>query len=56
MSATQHTPKPLPGEVPPVQDPDPFRPPAPVDDPVTPAPSPRDPREPEPVRDPEPKP
>ena len=52
----QHTPMPLPGQQPPVQDPDPFAPPPPVDDAGT-APLPRrDPGDPEPVQDPEPKP
>ena len=52
----QHTPLPLPGQQPPVQDPDPFAPPPPVDDAGTPPLPRRDPGDPEPVQDPEPKP
>ena len=53
---TQHKPMPLPGEDPPVQDPDPFAPPAPVEDPATPSLPRRDPGDAPPVQDPEPKP
>ena len=52
----QHSPMPLPGQQPPVQDPDPFAPPPPVDDPGAPPLPRRDPGDPEPVQDPEPKP
>ncbi len=51
---TQHPPMPLPGQEPPVKDPDPFAPPVPVDDPGTPPLPRRDPGNPEPVQDPEP--
>lgn len=53
-AATIHHPTPVPGEVPPVQDPDPF-PLPPVQDPATPAPPLRDPADPPPVQDPEPR-
>ena len=53
---TQHKPMPLPGEEPPVQDPDPFAPPDPVEDPATPSLPRRDPGDAPPVQDPEPKP
>ena len=46
---TQHKPMPLPGEEPPVQDPDPFAPPAPVEDPATPPLPRRDPGDAPPV-------
>ena len=51
-----HSPPVLPGQEPPVQDPDPFAPPPPMDDPGTPPHPRRDPGEPVPVQDPEPKP
>lgn len=45
-------PTPLPGQQPPVQDPDPFAPPAPVDDPATPHLPRRDPSDEPPVQEP----
>ncbi len=48
-----HRPMPLPGQEPPVKDPDPFAPPPPVEDPSTPAPPHRDPGGDPPIQDPE---
>ena len=47
----QHAPMPLPGQQPPVKDPDPFAPPVPADDLDTPPLPRRDPGNPEPVQD-----
>lgn len=53
---SQHQPPPMPGQQPPVQDPDPFVPPAPVDKPGTPPLPRREPGDEPPVQDPEPRP
>ena len=49
----QHTPMPLPGQQPPVQDPDPFTPPQPVQDPDTPVFPHHEPGDAPPMNDPE---
>ena len=52
-SLHSHHPMPLPGQVPPVQDPDPFAPPPPVEDPGAPPLPHREPGDYPPVQDPE---
>ena len=51
-STARHAHTPLPGQEPPVQDPDPFEPPAPADDPPVTNPTRHDPGEHPPVHDP----
>ena len=53
---TTHRPMPLPGQEPPVRDPDPVAPPAPAEDPGAPPLPRRDPGDAPPVQDPEPTP